>query len=396
MLVRVLSNNHLDYLAHLFQEMGVDEVGKKIMFLKAGFYLIHIDSLNVPASNILKQEMLSLGGDAALHRGACDFSREETPCLLMGTAQQFQQLVKKLSIQPFGLKKVGKEIQKSIERFACIPPPIQAGSYRLEFSKGPLVMGILNMTPDSFSGDGFSKRADQALKKVEKFMEEGMDILDVGGESTRPGSTPVSPEEERKRVIPAIKAIAKRFSIPISIDTTKAEVARPALEAGAVIVNDVSGFLHEPAILETARQYDAPVVLMHPERTSRKDLMTEMGEFFQKRLEYLAGKGILEEKVILDPGIGFGKTAEENLLILRRIGELKSFGRPILLGVSRKSFIGRVLNLDVGKRSAGSLSSAVLGYRQGVRIFRVHEVGETRQGLRMCRAILESAAPNKL
>lgn len=393
-MIRVIAPKNLKEIRQMFSRMNVDEVGIGLMLPKAHHYLLYLDSLGIPAANILKQELLSLGADVALDKGACNFSIDSTPCLMMGTYHQFELLAKKLSAQPFGLKKIGKEIKVVLENTLGVPAPFHAGSFTFDFSKGPFVMGVLNVTPDSFSGDGIHRRTDLALKRVEQFVKDGADILDVGGESTRPGAHPVSLKEEKARVVPVVKAILKRFRIPISVDTTKSDIAEACLAAGAHLINDVSGLLKEPAMAEVAQKYGAAVVVMHHRISgSAIDLMADLGSFFEERLHALTHAGIAREKIMLDPGIGFGKTPEQNLLVLKHLAELKRFGQPLLLGVSRKSFIGKVLGKEVSDRLPGTLASVVYGYLSGAQMFRVHDVREAREALQMSKGIMEAGIP---
>lgn len=238
------------------------------------------------------------------------------------------------------------------------------------------LMGILNITPDSFYDGGRYFSIDEAVKHAEKMVEEGADIIDVGGESTRPGSEPVSLDEELKRVIPVIERLVKRINVTISIDTQKAEVARQALELGAGMVNDISGLRNDPQMVEVVREFDVPVVIMHMKGTPKDmqvnpyydDVIGEIKEFFRERLK------VRNKKVILDPGIGFGKRVEDNLEILRRLREFKEFGFPVLVGPSRKSFIGGLVE-DRIWGTAGAVSVAIMN---GADIIRVHDVAQMR------------------
>lgn len=388
-MIRILNFKNQNDIREALKEIGVDEVGINIMTPKSQYYVLKIDSLNIPAANILKQEMLAIDGDAALHQKACDFSIPETPCLLMGTYRQFQKLIKKLQIQPFGLKKIGKEIQSVFQGFFSLPPSIQAGPYSLDFSK-PLIMGILNVTPDSFSGDGIADNLEFVLKKAEQMIQEGADILDIGGESTRPGAVEVPADEELRRVLPVIKEIPKNFSIPLSIDTYKAEVARAALENGAHLVNDIWGLSKNPEMLKVIQQHQAPIILMHNQKEPvYRDLIGEMIQYFKNKLAVIEDSGYSIQKVILDPGIGFGKKPEHNLFVLKHLEEFKIFGRPLVLGASRKSFIQYAAGGKVSERLSGSLTSIILGYQSGVHIFRVHDVKESRQALDLAKAVQE-------
>jgi dihydropteroate synthase len=386
-MVRILELKNSAEIVEALKLIEVDEVGIGMMAPKAHHYVLKIDSLSVPAANILKQEMLAVGGDAALHRKACDFSIQNTPCLLMGTYHQYQKVIKKLQVQPFGLKATGKEMQNVLRHFFSTPSSIQAGPYLLDFSS-PLVMGILNVTPDSFSGDGIVNNIELLLKKADQFIKDGADLLDIGGESTRPGAVKIPAEEELKRVLPVIKEVSRNFSVPISIDTYKPEVAEKALKNGAHIVNDVWGLKKEPGMLRIIKEYGAPVILMHnQEEPVYRDLIREMLEYFKDRLTMLENSHYPTEKAILDPGIGFGKKPWHNLSVLKHLNEFRIFGRALLLGASRKSFIQYAAGADVNNRIPGSLASVVLGYMSGFHIFRVHDVKESKQALNLVKAV---------
>lgn len=245
-------------------------------------------------------------------------------------------------------------------------------------------MGILNVTPDSFSNDGIYLDPELAYKRASQMCEEGADIIDIGGESSRPFSSPVSLKEELSRVVPVIKAIASKLNIPISIDTYKAEVARCALEEGADIVNDISAMRFDDAMASVVAKYNAPVVLMHMKGTPKDmqnnphydNLIAELKDFFASRISFVSSLGI--SKIIIDPGIGFGKTFEHNLEIIHRLRELEDLGKPILIGASRKSFIGRICgDIAPEQRLAGSLASAVISVYNGASIIRCHDVKDT-------------------
>ena len=283
-----------------------------------------------------------------------------------------------------------------MERAAHVESPAPASAWRLPRSKLPegrtLVMGIVNATPDSFSDGGAYDPLEQALKLA----EEGADILDIGGESTRPGAPRVSAADERARTEPVIRELAKRVSVPLSIDTTKSEVARAALDAGAQIVNDVSGLARDPALGRAAR--GAALCLMHMrgtpadmlERAVYADLHGEvLGELGQA-LQRARDAGIADEQVALDPGLGFAKTGAQNLLLLRRLRELTQLGRPLLVGASRKSFIGKATGKTPPERLHGSLAAAAVCALQGAAIVRVHDVAATRDALSVVDAIRTS------
>lgn len=265
----------------------------------------------------------------------------------------------------------------------------------LEFGAKVLVMGILNVTPDSFSDGGCFFDSDSIGPQVDAMLAAGADIIDVGGESTRPFAAPVPAADELDRVLPAIRLIRKRSAIPISIDTTKAEVARRALAEGADIINDISALRFDPGMLALLKETEVPVIMMHMQGTPSDmqlaphydDVLQEIREFFVERLAWAAANGIDRKRFIIDPGIGFGKTVGHNLSILKRVSELKELGCPILIGHSRKSFIGKVLGLEVQERDIATAIISALCIEKGISILRVHDVQMTVQAVRLAEAI---------
>lgn len=272
-----------------------------------------------------------------------------------------------------------------------MPPPLEEAFPR------PSVIGIVNVTPDSFSDGGAFLDPDAAAAQVRRLLDEGAALVDVGGESTRPGSEGVSAEEELSRVEPVLERLA---GLPVSIDTSKAEVAKRALELGAVMVNDVTALRGDSELARTIAESDAYVCLMHmlgEPRTMQDDpryddVVSEVAAFLEERLDFAVGAGIPEARICLDPGIGFGKTVEHNLELLSRLAELSSLGRPLLVGASRKRFLGRLLGDTealTGPMPAG-VAAAVLAYERGASLFRVHDVREHVQALAAARAIVET------
>lgn len=277
-----------------------------------------------------------------------------------------------------------------------------------EWGAKTYVMGIINATPDSFSGDGLTN-AELAIEQGVRMEQDGADVLDVGGESTRPGSEPVSVEEELGRVLPVIEALSKRLRIPISIDTYKAEVARKAIEAGASMINDVWGGLMDPEILKVAAEKNVPIILMH-NRSKPKDaaqterlggryvgveygnLLGDIKKELQERIDAALAAGVKREQIIIDPGIGFGKTVEHNLELVRRFEELKSLGYPVLAGPSRKSFVGYTLDLPPEKRLEGTIAAVTLCIEKGADIVRVHDVPEIDRVRRFTDAVMRGAS----
>jgi dihydropteroate synthase len=265
----------------------------------------------------------------------------------------------------------------------------------------PLVMGIVNVTPDSFSDGGQFLDADAAVAHGLRLVEEGADLLDVGGESSRPGAAPVPLDEELRRVVPVVRGLAARTSVPISVDTCKAEVARQALEAGAHVVNDVTALQGDPEMAEVVRRSQAGVILMHMQGTPATmqqapaygDVVAEVTAYLEARLQAAADVGIAGPRVVLDPGIGFGKTAEHNLRLLAHLEGLGRLGRPVCLGVSRKGFLGQVLGRPPGQRLAGSLAAACWALCRGAaHVVRAHDVAQTRDAAVLIRALRELTA----
>jgi len=259
------------------------------------------------------------------------------------------------------------------------------------------ITGILNVTPDSFSDGGLYLDKNKAVKRGLELAEEGADIIDIGGESTRPGSNSISTVEELKRIIPVLSDLREKTDALISVDTTKSEVARAALDHGADIINDISALRFDPQMTPFAVNRDVPVVLMHMKGTpktmqanpSYEDLLAEVKSFFKERLETAKTLGIKREKIIIDPGIGFGKRHNDNLLLIKNLQALEEFERPIMIGISRKSFIGKILNLPVLERVEGTIASAVLSIIHGAHILRVHDVTPIKRAVLVAEAIME-------
>ncbi|MBI5442006.1 MAG: dihydropteroate synthase [Deltaproteobacteria bacterium] len=365
---------------------------------KASFLALKATGVRAPGANILKQEMLSLGGEAAVSRGVINCSVERSDVLILGTEKQVRRLVKKLRPQPFGLRQMADELEEALRaRRGRFELPWRGGVLRL--SERPHVMGVVNITPDSFSDGGDHLAPEVAAARAVQMVDEGADILDLGAESTRPGADPVSEEEELARLMPVLEHLAPRVPVPISVDTYRSRVARRAVEAGASIINDISGLKADPEMAAVAAETGASVVLMHMRGTPRTmqldtsyaDLLGEVGGSLRECAEKALAAGVAREKIVLDPGIGFGKDKEGNLLLLQRLGELSSLGYPLLVGASRKAFIGRVLGIERPKeRLEGALAAAVLAIWNGAQCVRVHDVRETRRAVDLAWAVRQA------
>lgn len=277
------------------------------------------------------------------------------------------------------------------------------GQHRLKLGSKTQIMGIINLTLDSFSGDGMYSNSKNSVngrvtRKAEKMVREGADIIDVGGESTRPGARPISVGEEIRRVIPAIQKLVKRIKVPISVDTYKVEVAKAALDAGASMVNSINGVKRGLKLAKLVSRYKVPIIMMHIKGTPHtmqknpryKSVISDIISDLKKQIAIARDAGIEEDKIIIDPGIGFGKTAVHNLLILKKLRKFKSLGRPIVIGASRKSFIGSILSVGVGQRVMGTAASISLAIANGAHIIRVHDVKEMAQVARISDAIVRA------
>ena len=268
---------------------------------------------------------------------------------------------------------------------------MKIGNKIFEPSEKTYVMGILNVTPDSFSDGGSYTSIDKAMEQTEKMIQQGADIIDVGGESTRPCHVQIGDEEEIKRVVPVIREIKKKFDIPVSIDTYKSAVAKAALEAGADLLNDIWGFRYDEKMAELAAEYDVPVCLMHNrDNLDYDDFMEDVKKDLQISLDIAEKYGVKKENIMLDPGVGFGKTYEQNLMVMNHLEEIVDMGYPVLLGTSRKSVIGLTLDLPVDEREEGTLATSVLGAIKGCQFVRVHDVEKNVRALKMTDAILHS------
>ncbi len=380
----------------LLQELGVWTKGVDIMAPKAQYYPIKVGPLSAPAAQILKQEMLSKGGEAASH-GEVLKGRNDNFVLLFGTPAQYYRLLPKLTLQPFGLARLALELENVLQELAAADEQktLRWSSKELSFGHRTLVMGILNLTPDSFSDGGIYSDASRAVERALEMESQGADIIDIGAESTRPGFDSISSREEAARLLPVVEKLAGQLSIPISVDTYKPETARAALDKGADILNDVFGS-GNPAMNQVAAEYGVPYILMHNQRLQEGDMDIVHDIVFsleQMKLRAIED-GVREEYIILDPGIGFGKTLEENLEAINRIDSLKGLGSPILVGTSRKSTIGKVLGLPVQERLHGTSATVAAAIMRGADIVRVHDVEAMVQVARMTDAILGRGVNN--
>ena len=402
---RIKLINNLSSAEKEIEKIGADPYSIKIMASKMLHSCIKMTFVEAKIAHIIKQEMLAIGGDAAVSRGILDFTDKNTDVILMGTHKQYKRLIKRLKKQPFDLSKIGEDIEIILKNFENnnkiknikFKNSIKNKNYNLKIGEGTLIMGILNVSPDSFYDGGRYDEPEKAVERAKQMVSCGADIIDVGGESTRPGSDPVSLKEELNRVIPVIEAISSEIDVPISIDTYKSEVAEKAIQAGASIINDISGLGFDEKMAEVAAEYDVPVVIMHIRGTPGDmqknphydDVISDILAFFRDRIKFAIDSGIDKNKIIIDPGIGFGKTVEHNLEIIKKLREFKILGKPILIGTSRKSFIGFTLEQEnPGDRLYGTLATVAASVMNGADIVRVHDVKECGMAAGMIDAIV--------
>ena len=400
---RLLSRVDSELLRVEMEALGADPDGIRIMVPKGLFHAVRLDNVPSAAASILKQEMLSKGGEVALSRSVYSGKQRRTNVLVLGTEAQYKRLIAKLRLQPMrSLRTLAGELGDVLGAAQPALPSLAVGPLTCEWGARTYVMGILNVTPDSFSGDGLLARwepgspalVEAALQQARRLVEEGADILDVGGESTRPGSAPLPVEEELRRVVPVVERLAQELEVAISIDTYKAPVAAAALDAGAHLVNDVWALSGDPEMASLVADRGVPVILMHNrsrpaearvdarlggryEGIEYEDLLGDIIAELRERVDWAVEAGIARERIIVDPGIGFGKTVEQNLELLDRLGELRVLGRPLLVGTSRKSF---------------TAASVALAIDRGADIVRVHDVQAMVRVARLTDAVVRRGA----
>jgi dihydropteroate synthase len=394
---RLLDVDSLDEAYARLDEIRPSEQGRAIMAPKMVSRVIRVDNVDTKAANILKQNMLSIGGEVSLPREVFDYGGVKVSAIISGNLKHYKLLIAKLKRQPFGLKALAIELEELLRSsLAESGRTLRLGGKEYDLGERTLVMGVVNVTPDSFSDGGRFKDAHEAIEHALRLEEEGADILDIGGESTRPGSDFITLDEELRRVMPVIEEVLKRVSVPVSIDTTKAEVARQALNAGCAMVNDISAMRLDPEMLPLVVGKRVPFCLMHMQGMPKDmqveprydDLMGEITAFLRERAEAAEEAGAEPSDIMVDPGIGFGKNLQHNLEIIRRLNELRSLGYALVFGASRKSFMGRILDLPEGERLEGTAASVALGIAGGAHIVRVHDVREMVRVSRVADAIV--------
>jgi dihydropteroate synthase len=381
--VEIINIKNMEEAVAVFRKIGVDSYGIGAMAPKTININILLEKQPCKIANIIKQEMLSLGGDAAVARGSVACNIPVSDILIMGTLKQILSLVKKIEKQPFGLNIIARNILETLENISQKEFVLKTSRRKIILGRKTLVMGILNVTPDSFSDGGIYYFREKAVEHGCRMADEGADIIDVGGESTRPGSASVPVNVELKRVVPVIESLIKKIKIPISIDTKKARVAENAIDAGAEIINDISALNGDRDMAKTAREKSAALVLMHMKgkpgnmqkgNLEYNNLMGEIKNYLKKSTEKAINAGVSKDCLVIDPGIGFGKNSEDNYRIIKNLSELKVIGMPIMIGTSRKSFIGKITGEEPRARMEGTAATVAAAIINGCHIIRVHDV----------------------
>lgn len=378
---------------------GATDHGIGHMLSKAESLAVVLENIERRQAGLLKQEMLAAGGDVAVSTGIASETADRTRVVVVGTRRQFDGLLARLAEEPFGLPAVGDEIASTLRAYARRHFEIRCRQRRLTVGPRPAVMGIVNCTPDSFSDGGLYASPEAAVEHGLALEAEGADILDVGGESTRPGSHAVDEQEELARVLPVVRALAARSKAIVSIDTRRAAVAREALAAGAAMVNDVTGLQGDPAMPAVVAEAGAGAVVMHmlgqprtmQDQPEYDNLLADICRYLRRGVRLALDAGAAEASIMVDPGIGFGKTLAHNLRILARLGELRSLGLPILVGPSRKRFIGELSGVaSPAERVVGTAAACVTAVAEGALLLRVHDVAAVRQALAVAAAVIEN------
>ena len=384
-----------EMLEDALQGIGVHPASLPVFRNKNQIIPFKLVEVRTPAANAIKQEMLAVGGDAAIPASCLVNGEKYVDILLLGTRKHYHVLLQKLEQMPyFGMTQIKAALETALTSSSL--KTILADGRELTYEQLQ-VMGILNITPDSFYA-GSRTSMEEVVARAGKMLAEGAAILDIGGESTRPGSDSVSAQEEVERVVPVIKAVRAAYpEVVISVDTYRASTARAALAAGADIINDISAMEADPDMLDLVVESKAPIILMHMRGTPKnmqqncqyKNVVEEVALYLQGRAQLLRDRGVGMEKIILDPGIGFAKDVEQNLRLMRDLHALTSFGYPVLLAASRKSTIGKVLgDIPAEERLLGTVATSCQAVYAGAQLVRVHDVKENLQAVRMLEAML--------
>ncbi len=376
-----------EFKKFLIQKIKVDPNSLPYFTHKNNILFFFIEQMDNRFCNIIKQDMISCGGDAAISKEISYFKKGKSSALLMGTQKQFQQFSSRSLAQPSAIKNIGKEIFQCVQNDSSENLLWSVKNKNYSCENKTYIMGIFNPTPDSFFDGGEYFTYEKGIKHLNNLIKNKADIIDIGGESSRPGAKKVSAKEEIKRILPFMRYVKKNHKGLLSIDTYKSEVAKAALEEGADIINDISALQADKKMAKIIGHYKAGVVLMHMKgkpstmqiKPVYKNLMNEIKSYLHHSIKIALENGIRFNNIIIDPGIGFGKTLEHNYIILNKLEELKIFHRPIMVGLSMKSLIGKVLNNKPEERLIGTISINTVGILKGANIIRVHHVKEHKE-----------------
>ena len=393
--MRLLSIENQADLEQELARIGADPLCWPIFRAKSRVVAIKIEGLSTAGANILKQTAIACGGDCAVNRAVVSGRVRHTAAVLFVTMRQLRVLLDRLASQPECVARLVPELVELSGRMLLPARTIKLGRKAIDLGSRTYVMGILNVTPDSFSDGGRFLEASAAFDHAIAMAEEGADFIDIGAESTRPGSRSVPAREQLARLLPVFRAVKKRVKVPVSVDTTSATVAQAALREGADIVNDVSALAGDRRMPAVVARAGVPCILMHMRGRPRtmqqnpeySDLMSEVVGFLAGALDRGEKAGIERTQMLVDPGIGFGKAVAHNLEILRRLAELGSLGAPVVVGPSRKRFIGAVSNAPPGERLEGTIAACVLAAANGANVLRVHDVKPVVKALKLADAI---------
>jgi dihydropteroate synthase len=393
--VRLLSVDNPADLKRELAAVGADPQCWPIFLAKSRVVAIKVEGLSTAGANILKQTAIACGGDCAVNRAIVSGRVRHTNAVLFVTLRQLRALVDRLASQPECVARLVPELAELSMRMLLPARTIKLGRKTIDLGGRTYVMGILNVTPDSFSDGGRFVEPQAALDHAMVMAEAGADFIDVGAESTRPGSRSVPAKEQLARLLPVLRAMKKRVRVPVSVDTTSATVAQAALREGAAIVNDVSALGGDRRMAAVVARAGVPCILMHMKGRPRtmqqnpeySDLMAEVVSFLATALARGEQAGIERRQMLVDPGIGFGKTVNHNLEILRRLAELESLGAPVVVGPSRKRFIGAATDAPPGERLEGTIAACLLAAANGANVVRVHDVKPVVKALRLADAI---------
>jgi dihydropteroate synthase len=398
MLVRHIDVRTRQELEAMITRLGTDPSAARSLSPRGLSRVISVSGVEAREAAILRQELLTLGGELAMNDEVSRKRSGKTDVLILANLYQVVRLAPRLAGLSGLLPELSRDLIALVEDWDQDSiPPLECGRFTLPVGHRTLVMGIINVTDDSFAGGGHLANPRAAIDQAQRFVQEGADIIDIGGESARADVPVVREEEEIERVVPVIQYLAPQIEVPISIDTYKPKVAEAALRAGATMVNDISGLTLGPGTAEVAARYNVPLVINHTYEKPKvrpsspphyDDLMGSIIEFLSERMEMAQKSGVRIGQIVVDPGVAFGKSHEQDLEVIRRLGELRLLRRPILLALSRKHFIGSVLDVPAEDRLEGTIAAAALGVANGADIIRAHDVLQVARAVRVADAVV--------